>query len=266
MESTRILRGFLALLALGVLPAGAFAQTAAEPKTVYECRLSTAAAGGRLSASKAFLADGTPYRATAAWAGERGSFLHLRDPSIDRSSENLTWGDQYTYPGVRTPEIDWSAATVRASAYSFLSQSYAKQELWFQTVIVRDNSLQIERDANGSRFLNLQMGWAVLTTGLSTRTGFDIPLRDLLAWADGAPQLTVYETKATAIDGKYRRFMPPPGGRLRIAIDYDIDMAALTAKAAEIRAIVTQWTAQLGDFRTSCPQTTDGESDEIVVT
>jgi hypothetical protein len=252
----------LAILSQAV-PASAQEPDVARGEFVYyRCshRANLGEQGATLTIQKDYMADGSVSAMSVQWEDSGGAAV--RGP---RASVVLHWpADMYSTSG---GPLDWATGTITISVNSPEAYRLGRQEKWRQTFVDRNRSRRIYGGDDGTRYLmpteqdvSMASGLYPLYTPQALRMGLDA----FLLWGTGVPTLTVYETLAP-FDRLPRRGYPnAPSPRRRLIVDYDVDVALIARRTAEIRQASTTWEAGIGDFRTACRREIGGG--EIVVT
>ena len=230
-------------------------------------------AGGALNASMDFAEDGSILRMRVDWygainddprfGGNRG-VTPLFGAKLD-GGVTLIWPTQ-GYP--QATRLDWDNPDANLTLYGGrerYDKKLERKEPWWQVLIDRDDRL-IVREIGGQRFIFpvSRMSLASpLMSGYSS--GLSVPLRDLVAWGNGAKALTVYEARVAR-----RKFTPnsfPNGpGPHRIVFAYRLNPSPLAETATKVRLAVEEWQRSMGDFRTVCSRTEEADESLIIVT
>lgn len=230
-------------------------------------------AGGSLNASMDFAEDGSILRLRVDWygminddprfGGNRG-VTPLYGGRLD-GGVTMTWPNQ-GYP--QATRLDWDNPEAGLTLYGGqgrYDKKLERKEPWSQVLIDRDDRL-IVREIEGQRFIfpvsQLSLA-SPLMSGYSS--GLRVPLRDLVAWGDGAKVLTVYETRVARRKFKRNSFPNAPGPN-RIVLAYRLDPSPLAETATKVRLAVEEWQRSMGDFRTACPRVEEEDESLIIVT
>jgi hypothetical protein len=267
-------RAIAVILAVLAPPAAAGAAADEQPRqdraTLYRCTRSIQGFEGEpgfLALEKVFREDGTVYSRSVVLEDYAPSFVPVQASA--RAFATLRWPGDHRFQREVEP-FNWSRGSIQISYLDGTVNRFRplRREVWRQVVLDRNGAALIH-ETGGMRmlFLNgLNMHLMSELAPLSSPGRLHMALDDLIAWGTGAERLTVYETMV-----QRRRYVPNvypngPAGRMRIVAEYDIDMAVLARRVAQVRAATASWESGLTDIPGSCERTVEELPGDIVVT